>query len=333
MAALAGSKVVSAGIGLLGWFLVSSLSTIVVLVVALAASLAFLEMLGRALPVPAESPLPPKPYRLTPYEVSLLCSFAVTWGLSAAVLMSGEPGGLSAAPTWVVGVLVAMAVAALFARGSEEATSFGRLVRWSVALAAAAWASVPVLSQIAGGAVPPLLEAVLMMQGIAMSLFSVEMCRERGMVTVVTITLNYALVAAAGAAATLVGLATRYWLDGPLMWEVLALAAALASASVVPFLPSSRSGAAAFADSVIPGESSAEQTAASRVEEVAAKYALTARERDVMARAARGMKAQEIADELGLSVWTVKDYLKSVYEKCGVHGATELVVLVTGPAG
>ena len=54
-------------------------------------------------------------------------------------------------------------------------------------------------------------------------------------------------------------------------------------------------------------------------------YGLTSRERDVVRAIARGSSTPEIAAELFLSAHTVRDYIKSVFEKVGVNSRGELV--------
>jgi DNA-binding CsgD family transcriptional regulator len=54
-------------------------------------------------------------------------------------------------------------------------------------------------------------------------------------------------------------------------------------------------------------------------------YALSPRERDVVRCIARGMSSAEIAADLFLSPHTVRDYVKSVFEKVGVSSRGELV--------
>lgn len=54
-------------------------------------------------------------------------------------------------------------------------------------------------------------------------------------------------------------------------------------------------------------------------------YGLTPRERDVVRAIARGGSTPEIAAELYLSAHTVRDYIKSVFEKVGVNSRAELV--------
>ncbi len=59
-------------------------------------------------------------------------------------------------------------------------------------------------------------------------------------------------------------------------------------------------------------------------------YSLTPRERDVLAAIARGGSTGEIAGELFLSQHTVRDYVKSVFEKVGVSSRGELVARLFG---
>jgi DNA-binding CsgD family transcriptional regulator len=54
-------------------------------------------------------------------------------------------------------------------------------------------------------------------------------------------------------------------------------------------------------------------------------YGLTTRERDVVRTIARGLSTAEMAAELFLSTHTVRDYVKSVFDKVGVSSRGELV--------
>jgi len=54
-------------------------------------------------------------------------------------------------------------------------------------------------------------------------------------------------------------------------------------------------------------------------------YSLTSRERDVLGAIARGSSTAEIAAELFLSPHTVRDYIKTVFDKLGVSSRGELV--------
>ena len=59
-------------------------------------------------------------------------------------------------------------------------------------------------------------------------------------------------------------------------------------------------------------------------------YSLTPRERDVLGAIARGGSTAEIAAELFLSPHTVRDYVKTVFEKVGVSSRSELVARLFG---
>jgi len=53
---------------------------------------------------------------------------------------------------------------------------------------------------------------------------------------------------------------------------------------------------------------------------------LTPREHEILALLAKGHLAKEIADTLGISIWTVHGHVKSIFEKLNVHTRTEAVV-------
>ncbi len=59
-------------------------------------------------------------------------------------------------------------------------------------------------------------------------------------------------------------------------------------------------------------------------------YSLTLREREVIEAAARGSSTQEIASQLYMSPHTVRDHLKTVFEKVGVSSRAELVATLFG---
>lgn len=55
---------------------------------------------------------------------------------------------------------------------------------------------------------------------------------------------------------------------------------------------------------------------------------LTAREQEVAAFVCRGLSTREITARLHVTVDTVQDHLKSVYDRTGVHSRGELVALI-----
>ena len=53
---------------------------------------------------------------------------------------------------------------------------------------------------------------------------------------------------------------------------------------------------------------------------------LTSREYEILGMVGQGAADKEIAARLGISIWTVRDHLKHIFTKLGVHTRTEAVV-------
>lgn len=70
--------------------------------------------------------------------------------------------------------------------------------------------------------------------------------------------------------------------------------------------------------------------AADAVEKLSITYRLTRRESAIVAIMIPGLSNKAIASSCGITVQTVKDHLKSVYAKVGVHQRTALVARVIG---
>lgn len=51
----------------------------------------------------------------------------------------------------------------------------------------------------------------------------------------------------------------------------------------------------------------------------------TPRQREIIAHLARGAKAQQVADTLGISVETIQTHIKRIYRKLEIHNRVELV--------
>jgi DNA-binding CsgD family transcriptional regulator len=58
---------------------------------------------------------------------------------------------------------------------------------------------------------------------------------------------------------------------------------------------------------------------------LARRHALSPREREVLAHAARGAPTKQIAAALGISVYTVQDHIDRACDKLGVRGRAELL--------
>ena len=98
----------------------------------------------------------------------------------------------------------------------------------------------------------------------------------------------------------------------------------LHASALAPSSPAAPSGAGTVAI-VIEAAKSAEVAPI-----IIEAYSLTPRERDVLAAIARGESTAEIAAQLFLSPHTVRDYVKTVFEKVGVSSRNELVARLFG---
>jgi len=70
------------------------------------------------------------------------------------------------------------------------------------------------------------------------------------------------------------------------------------------------------------------ETASLRVFNAIGEELLTRRERDVVRLVAEGLGNRDIAQQLGLSVHTIKNYLFNIFDKLGVSSRAELVMYV-----
>jgi DNA-binding CsgD family transcriptional regulator len=60
-------------------------------------------------------------------------------------------------------------------------------------------------------------------------------------------------------------------------------------------------------------------------------HGLSARERQVLELLVRGFSSDQVATELKITGYTVRDHLKSIFAKCGVHSRPELLSRVLAP--
>lgn len=65
---------------------------------------------------------------------------------------------------------------------------------------------------------------------------------------------------------------------------------------------------------------------------VSRAYGLTTREHELVALVLEGLDTRELAKRMFISTYTVKDHLKSVFDKAGIHSRRELVTGVFGQA-
>lgn len=283
----------------------------------------------------SQPPLPPAgTYRLTVYMVILVASFGVTAGLSSGAVhygsVAGDQGFLGAVVSWAA--IAACCVVSLYAVGVKRlfGLHFGQFIRLSLVVAGVVFAFAPLLCGRSPVVLLALCQCVGVIQGIAMTLLSIEICYEKRLRMVDVMPLNYIVYVVATCIAMEVPALFADFATSAAAWSVVSAVAVTAVVVVIPALPSSSSTAATFALEKLPENESYEARAARAREGLAAKHGLSARETEVFELLAQGMTRSQIAERLALSSWTVKEYIAGVYGKVGVHSAKELMLLVAG---
>lgn len=273
-------------------------------------------------------------YRLTTYSIATLISFGTTWGLS--VFVSLVPVGNTDTAASMSSLTITGVAACCIIMGSIAATKerggvkFGLLIRLSIACAGIVFGVMPLLSELAPWSIGPLSKAVGIALGIAMTFFSVEVCHESGLRICTVMPVNYALFVVAACIAAGVSQAVFTAAAGHAAWDVVAALAIVASMGAIPFFPSTGSDATMFTLKELPENEGYEAHVTKLREGLAAKYRLTPRETDVLELLLAGKTRHEIAEELSLSNWTVKEHTSNIYGKMGIHSYKELVTLAAG---
>lgn len=275
------------------------------------------------------SPRSKESYRLTVYSTSMLVCLGAAWGLACCMFPFIEKTGLPG-----ISMLVALAIAVIVLAAviilvrAFAGRRFGALIRFSVGASGVVLAALPLLYAFAPQAFYPFGQFLFLLIEVSVAFFSINICAEKGLHASTVMPKNYALFLAAACV-----MAVAFWLSqvlvgGHAAFEVIALLGAGAVAAVILFLPSRESDAVAFTLDTLPENASLEDRMAERRANMVAKYGLLDREAEVLELLFRGMTRQQIADELHLSVWTIKDRVSAIYEKTGAHSYKELVSLI-----
>ncbi len=179
--------------------------------------------------------------------------------------------------------------------------------------------------------VPYLLtKAIAVVQGIAMAFFSIEICYKTGQRILTVMPVNYALFVAVGCLTGGLFIFFQNGIGGNEAWGLTTAVAMLTTIAVVPFLPNSASDATAFTFKRLPENESYKTRIAKVRNDLTDRYRLTPRESEVLELLLMGRTRQEIADELSLSGWTVKEHVGNIYSKMEIHSYKELIMLAAG---
>lgn len=278
----------------------------------------------------APAPLPTKEgYRLTAYSASMIVCLGAAWGLTCSMFHFVERTRVPevspvAALTMAVAALICIVLLARLFAGRQ----FGALIRLSIGMSGVILTAFPLLYAISPQAFYPFGHFLLVLLEVSIVFFSIDICFERGLRVSAVMPANYALFLLTSCAMTVAFWLSQIFLGEQAGLEFVALLGAVTVAAVIAFLPSRESSAVAFTLDTLPENASFESNLAQRRNGLVAKYNLSDREAEVLELLFRGMTRQQIADELHLSPWTIKDRVGAIYEKTGVHSYKELTRLL-----
>ena len=280
----------------------------------------------------AEKPVEQR-YRLTAYSRTILVCFGVTWGLACGICtysnVTGLPGA-SLAGLFVAGAAACVVVACVVRRFTGESVRFGGFIRFSLAAVGIALVLTPVLRESLPELFHMLCEVVFLVGEIVLVLFTVDVCAENGLGVAAVLPRNQAVFTAAACAGGLLFWLCQVVVGGQTGWELVGVLAAVAVMVSIPLLPSRTSDAVTFTLETLPEDEGYDARVAARRTRFAARYGLAEREIEVLEYLLQGMTRQQIAQQLGLSPWTIKDRVAGIYEKTGAHSYKELLRLVDG---
>lgn len=290
-----------------------------------------------------DAPVPPEdrgghraePYRLSVYIVSLVSSFGIATSLAngMAYFLGGHQSGPFSWALVLTALCACAALTVLSLLASKGATlRFGLLIRIALVVAGVVFAFAPTLQGFAPSILAALCQAVVIIQSVAMTLLSVEICHERNLAMSDVMPANYAIyvvcVCSGMGLASVVNAS-----ENGLLWQLMMGIAITSVVAVIPALPSSSSTAATITAKVLLENEGYDKRSSRVCLETAARYSLTPRETDVLRLLLLGLTRAQIADKLALSSWTVKEYIGSVYNKVGVHSAKDLMIQCMARAG
>lgn len=268
-------------------------------------------------------------YQLVFHTLATLASFGVTYGIAQNLATYFGASGTFARVVSVVAVAgVCFGLMALFfASKTAGSLQFGYVIRIAITVGGSILAVVPFAADLAPGLTGTLLRCAGTLLGMAMILFSVEICNDTGGHAWEVIPLNYSVWALVCSVAMAGSMGVLELSGGHRALDLVVTLAVVATLVIIPILPSRSGNAATFTLSELPEDEGFEGRTARARESLVAKRGLSGREEEVLGLLLEGRTRQEIADRLMLSTWTVKDHAKNIYRKLDVHSAKELMAL------
>lgn len=280
----------------------------------------------------APTPIAPAvPYHLTTHSASVLVGFGFSWGISdaASILVlttSAVPQTIST--MLIAAALIVAATAMVLVRRSQGGPKFGMLIRISLVICGAQLVALPLEFATNSMLIYPLCNLTMMVAEMALIIFTIDVCNEEGCPFSATFAVNFATVMLTSCLSSLVFYGTHTLLDTSLAWLASSTVSIWVILVAVLFLPSRSSNAAVLTSETLPENEGYEANIAMRRNSMSCKYHLSESETKVLGCLLQSMKREQIAEELGLSPWTIKARTSAIYRKCGVHSYKELMRLV-----
>lgn len=276
---------------------------------------------------------PAENYRLTPYSSSMIVCLGVSWGFTCSMfLFIAKSSSMQMPPFATLAVAAAALLVTIVLARVFGGRQFGMLIRFSIGISGIVLAAFPLFSLFAPAAFYPCAQFLLALIDVSIIFFSIDICVEKGLNISAVMPKNYALFLFTSCAAVLIFYLLQILTNGQGSFELIAVVGAATVSAVIMFLPSRESSAATFALNTLPEDTSFETTLAQRRAKIVVQYELLEREAETLELLLRGMTRQQIADELHLSPWTIKDRVSAIYEKTGVHSYKELTRLLEDDA-
>lgn len=273
------------------------------------------------------------------YARTLLLGFGASWACAYNITIElGYGTGPDQFVRWATTLLTCgllLVLTVVFVRKVDIGeVRFGLMLRWVVTAIGCLWAFMPALV----AQVPILAGALFIMvfwvQLTVFFVFAMEVCLESDLPFYQVLARYFGIFVLAACAGSLV-----FWLlkvavpQETLVYSLLGGFGAACSLLVIPFLPSRGSSANVFTMAHLPEDEGSQERNERARRSVAEEYGFTLRETQVFELLMRGMTRDEVAAELEISPWTVKNHIRAVFSKTGAHSTKELMALVYGGEG
>lgn len=275
-------------------------------------------------------------FDLTPYARAILFAFGASWGLVYNMPVElGYGTGSDQLFRWATtlvscGVLL-VGVAVFVRRIDIGAVRFGLMLRWVITLVGILWTFTPVLVLTVPIMTSVAFIMVFWIQLTVLFVFAMEVCLEAELPFSVVLARYFAMFVVGNCVGAVLFLAIKETMgSSDMAYMLIAAVGATVSLVVMPFMPSRGSSANVFTLDHLPeDEDDAERNERARRQFVEER-SFTPREAEVFELLMLGRTRDEIATELQISPWTVKNHIRAVLNKTEVHSAKELMALVYG---